>query len=83
MEQTEPLEKSLAQAVTKIVDSLHHFYKGIRIKPIPPYEDEDFAIEVRIPGSLSKEEVLDRCHEECIKAEDEFDVFILPKVVYE
>ncbi len=60
MEQPEFSEKSLTRAVTKIVDSLHHIYNGIQIKPIPPYEDEDFAIEVRIPGAISKDEVLDR-----------------------
>jgi hypothetical protein len=83
MAETESSEKKLAKAVAMVVDSLHRIYKGIRIVPIPNYEDEDFAIEVKIPGILSEDEVLDQCHRECIKAEDEFDVFILPKVVIE
>ncbi|MCP4351113.1 MAG: hypothetical protein GY795_37080 [Desulfobacterales bacterium] len=82
MAQTELSDKNLAEAIAKIVDTLHHCYRGIKIKSIPSYEDEDFTLEVRIPETLSEDEVLNRCHTECIRAEDEFDVFILPKVVY-
>ena len=53
------------------------------LSPFQNYEDEDFAIEVTIPRTLSEDDVLDRCHRECLRAEDEFDVFILPKVVVE
>ncbi len=83
MAETESSEKNLAKAVTMLVASLHRIYKDIRIVPIPNCEDEDFAIEVTIPRILSEDEVLDRCHRECIKAEDEFDVYILPRVVVE
>ena len=83
MAETESSEKNLAKAVAMVVDSLHRFFKDIRIVPIPNYEDEDFAIEVTIPRALSEDDVLGRCHRECIKAEDEFDVFIFPKVVVE
>ncbi len=82
MAQTELSDKNLAEAIAKIVDALHHCYRDIKIKSIPSYEDEDFTLEVRIPENLSEDEVLNRCHMECIRAEDEFDVFILPKVVY-
>jgi len=71
---------ALAQAVTKVTDSIHRMYQNIQIKPGNSYEDEDFAIEIRIPDILCVDEVLDKCHMECIKAEEEFDICILPKV---
>ena len=83
MPETMAIEKSLAEAVTKLVDSLHHKYPGIKIKPISNYEDEDFAFEIIIPKDLPIDQVEEACHMECIKTEDEYDLFILPKVVYE
>ena len=83
MPETITIEKSLAEAVTKLVDSLHHIYPGIKIKPISNYEDEDFTFEITIPKDFSIDQVEEKCHMECIKAEDEYDLFILPKVVYE
>ena len=76
-------DKSLAEAVTKLVDSLHLKYPGIKIKPIANYEDEDFAIEVTVPKDLSIDQVEENCHMECIRTEDEYDLFVLPKVVYD
>ena len=83
MPQTVAIHRSLAEAVTKFVDSLHHIYSGIKIKPISNYEDEDFTFEIRIPKNLSIDQVLEACHKECIKVEDKYDLFILPHVVYE
>ena len=76
-------KRNLAEAVTKLVDSLHHKYPGIKIKPISNYEDEDFTFEIIIPKDLPIDQVEETCHMECIKTEDEYDLFILPKVVYE
>jgi hypothetical protein len=76
-------EKSLAKAVTKLVDSLHHKYPGIKVKPISSYEDEDFTFEIAIPKDIPIDQVEETCHKECIKIEDEYDLFIFPKVVYE
>ena len=75
--------KSLAEAVTKMVNSLHSIYPGIKVAPIPNYEDEDFTVEIVIPRNLSIDQVEETCHQECIKIEDEYDLFILPKVIYE
>lgn len=83
MPESIPVEKSLAEAVTKFVDSLHHLYSGIKVMPISNYEDEDFTFEITIPKTLSIDEVLETCHKECIKVEDEYDLFILPNVTYE
>jgi ubiquitin-protein ligase len=82
MPETIATEKSLAEAVTKLVDSLHNKYQGIMIKPISNYEDEDFTFEITIPKNLPIDQVEETCHMECIRVEDEYDLFILPKVVY-
>ena len=55
----------------------------IIIIPISNYEDEDFTVEIVIPKNLSIDQVEEICHKECIKIEDEYDLFILPKVIYE
>lgn len=83
MPETMVTKKILAEAVAKLVDSLHHRYPGIKIKPISNYEDEDFTVEVTIPKDFPIDQVEETCHKECIKTEDEYDFFILPKVVYE
>ncbi len=76
-------DKVLAEAVAKLVDSLHHKYPGIKIKPISSYEDEDFTLEVSVPKGVPIDQVEETCHKECVKTEDEYDLYILPKVVYE
>jgi hypothetical protein len=79
MPQTVAIHRSLVEAVTKFVDSLHHIYSGIKIKPIFNYEDEDFTFEIRIPKNLSIDQVLETCHKECIKVEDEYELFMSNK----
>ena len=71
----------LADAVAELIENLHRKYPGIRTKPIPQIEDEDFTIEVNVPNSLSLEEVEAECHKECISLEDKYNVYILPLVV--
>lgn len=83
MAQVALVDRRLAEAVSGFVDYLHHRYSGIRIKSVSNCEDEDIALEITIPGNLSADEVLETCHAECIKAEDDYDLFILPHVVYE
>jgi hypothetical protein len=82
MSEAVSIDKSLAEAVAKFVDAVHHIYSGIEMRPGPNYEDEDFSFEITIPKSLSIDEVLETCHKECIKVEDEYDLFILPNVAY-
>jgi hypothetical protein len=82
MPEVKTKDKSLAEAVAKFVDALHHMYPGIKIKPIASFEDEDFTFEIAVPGNLSIGEVLEACHKQCIKVEDEYDLFILPHVIH-
>ncbi|MEK6681577.1 MAG: hypothetical protein AABY79_06385 [Nitrospirota bacterium] len=71
----------LADAVAELIESLHQKYPGIKTKTVPPIEDEDFAIEVIAPPSLSLDEVETECQKECIRLEDKYNVYILPLVV--
>ncbi|MBI4826643.1 MAG: hypothetical protein HY807_09535 [Nitrospirae bacterium] len=70
----------LADAVAELIEALYQKYPGIKTKPIPPVEDEDFTIEVEVPPRLSIEEVESECHKECIRLEDKYDIYILPLV---
>ena len=83
MSATNTPDKSLAEVVTILVDSLHRKFPGVKIKPIPAYEDEDFTFEITIPQGLPIDQVEKESHLACIKAEDEYDIFILPNVIYE
>lgn len=83
MPETMIREKALAEAVAKLVDSLHHKYPEIKVRPISSYEDEDFTLEVSVSKKLPVDEGEEACHRECLKTEDEYDLYVLPKVVYE
>lgn len=70
----------LADAVAELIETLHQKYPGIKTKPIPPVEDEDFTIEVEVPPQFSLEEVELESHKECIRLEDKYDIYMLPLV---
>lgn len=71
----------LADAVAELIEALHQKYRGIKTKPTPPVEDEDFTIEIEVPPQFSLEEVESECHKECINLEDRYNVYILPLVM--
>ena len=73
---------ALAQAVTTFVDAIHRVYSGITIRSVLNYEDEDLTFEITIPSIFSRDQVLETCNKACISIEDEYDLFILPVVVY-
>lgn len=83
MPATNTTDTSLVKAATSLVDLLHRKFPGIRIKNIPAYEDEDLTFEITIPQGLPIDQVEQESHLACIKAEDEYDIFIFPRVVYE
>ena len=59
MPEVKAMDKSLAEAAAKFVDTLHHMYPGIKIKPIASFEDEDFTFEIAVPKNLSIDEILE------------------------
>ena len=49
-------------------------------RPIPPYDDEDFTLEVRIPAGMDRDEVMNVCMQQTLELEEQFGVVILPRV---
>lgn len=74
---------TLAEAVAELIEELHNKFSSIKTRPIIPYEDEDFAIEVIIPKTYKAKSVEKECNIKCIELEDKYDVYILAKVVSE
>lgn len=73
-------EKSLAEAVAVLVEQIHKSFPIVSTRPIPPYEDEDFTLEVRIPAELDREIVMDECIRHALRVEDQFGFSILTRV---
>ncbi|RKZ86048.1 MAG: hypothetical protein DRR19_15485 [Candidatus Parabeggiatoa sp. nov. 1] len=68
-----PIDTSLVKAFTQFIDCLHNHYSGLKIRPISNYKDEYLAFQIVILRKLSVEQILETCHKECIKAEEEYD----------
>lgn len=72
--------KSLAEAVAILVEEIHQSFSTVSTRPIPPYEDEDFTLEVRIPADMDREAVMNECIRYALKVEDQFGFAILTRV---
>ena len=55
MSAVDPREKRLAEAVAILVDAIHHDVPAASMRPLPPYDDEDFTLEVRMPAGTGPE----------------------------
>ena len=49
-------------------------------RPLPPHEDEDFTLEVRIPADMDRNAVMDRCIRHALGIEDTFGYTIFTRV---
>ena len=76
----EQREKSLAEAVAILVEEIHRSFPTVSTRPIPPYEDEDFTLEVKIPAGVDREEVMSACIRHALQIEDQFGFAILTRV---
>ena len=72
--------KSLAEAVAILIEEIHQSFPAISTRPLPPYEDEDFTLEVRIPAGMDREAVMNECIRHALKVEDQFGFAILTRV---
>jgi hypothetical protein len=50
----DPREKRLAEAVAVLVEAIHHDVPTASTRPLAPYDDEDFPLEVRIPAGMDR-----------------------------
>ena len=48
-------DKRLAEAVALFVEAIHQAFPAVVTRPIPPYDDEDFTLEVRIPAEMDRD----------------------------
>jgi hypothetical protein len=80
MSVVEQREKSLAEAVAVLVEEIHKSFPTVSTRPLPPYEDEDFTLEVKIPVEMDREAVMDECIRHALRIEDQFGFTILTRV---
>jgi hypothetical protein len=80
MSAVDPQEKRLAEAVAILVDAIHHDVPRVSTRPLQPYDDEDFTLEVRIPAGMDRDTVLDRCIRQALAIEAQFGFVILTRV---
>lgn len=80
MSAVQPQDKRLAEAVAVLIAAIHHAVPSAVIRPLAPYDDEDFTLEVRIPADLDRETVMDLCLHQALAVEDQFGFFILTRV---
>ncbi len=80
MSVVEPREKRLAEAVAVLVDAIHHDVPMALTRPLPPYDDEDFTLEIRIPAGMERDTAMDICIRHALAIEDQFGFLILTRV---
>jgi len=80
MSAVEPREKRLAEAVALLVEAIHHDVPTVSTRPLAPYDDEDFTLEVRIPTGMDRDAVMDICIRHALAIEDQFGFLILTRV---
>jgi hypothetical protein len=80
MSAVEPREKRLAEAVAVLVEAIHHDVPGASTRPLAPYDDEDFTLEVRMPAGMDRDTVMDLCIRHALAIEDQFGFLILTRV---
>ena len=76
----DPREKRLAEAVAVLVEAIHHDVPGASTRPLAPYDDEDFTLEVRIPAGMDRDTVMDICLRRALAIEDQCGFLILTRV---
>jgi hypothetical protein len=80
MSAVDPREKRLAEAVATLVEAIHHDVPTASTRPLAPYDDEDFTLEVRIPAGMDRDTVMDICVRHALTIEDRFGFLILTRV---
>jgi hypothetical protein len=72
--------KSLAEAVALLIEKIHQSFPTVSTLPIPPYEDEDFTLEVKISEGMDRDRVMNACIQHALQLEDAFGFTILTRV---
>ena len=80
MSVVQPQDKRLAEAVAVFIAALHQEVPAAVMRPLAPYDDEDFTLEVQIPAEMDWEAVLDVCLRQALAVEDQFGFLIVTRV---
>ena len=80
MSAVHPQDKRLAEAVAILVEAIHHDVPMASMRPLAPYDDEDFTLEVRIPAGMDRDTGMDLCIRHALAIEDQFGFLILTRV---
>jgi len=80
MSGVQPQDKRLAEAVAVFIEAIHREVPTATLRPLTPYDDEDFTLEVQIPAELDWEAVLDVCLRHALAVEDQFGFLIVTRV---
>ena len=62
------------------VEAIHQAFPAVVTRPIPPYDNEDFTLEVRIQAGMDRDTVLNACLQQALELEQRFGFVILPRV---
>jgi hypothetical protein len=62
------------------MEAIHREVPAASMRPLAPYDDEDFTLEVRIPAGMDRETVMDFCLRQALAVEDQFGFLILTRV---
>ena len=62
------------------IEAIHREVPAASMRPLAPYDDEDFTLEVRIPAGLDGDTVMDLCIRQARAVEDQFGFLILTRV---
>jgi hypothetical protein len=73
-------DKRLAEAVALLIEAIHQAFPAAITRPIPPYDDEDFTLEIRIPAAMDRDEVMNACIQQALEIERQFGFVIVPRV---
>jgi hypothetical protein len=80
MSMVEKQEKRPAEAVAVLLEKIHRSFPTVSTRPIRPYEDEDFTLEIRIPADMDRDRVMDVCLQHAMDIEDAYGFTILTRV---
>lgn len=80
MSAVQPQDKRLAEAVAVLIEAIHREVPAASMRPLAPYDDEDFTLEVRIPAGMDRDTVMDFCLRQALAVEDQFGFLILTRV---
>ncbi len=80
MKQTTERERALATATAELIQEVHRLFPEAVTRPMTPYEDEDFTLEVTVPTRYSRDAVEEACLKVCLQIEDQYGFYILPRI---